>query len=78
MKERNNSVAIRAITIGKDKRSEKISLEEYKKVIDFKIKALKYRNSIGVKKNCWINYLIKECVGIFVVRVESVMKQWVE
>ena len=49
MKERNNSVAVRAVTIGKDKRSEKISLEEYKKVIDFKIKALKYRNSIGVK-----------------------------
>ena len=49
MKERNNSVAVRAITISKDKRSEKISLEEYKKVIDFKIKALKYRNSIGVK-----------------------------
>ena len=49
MKERNNSVAVRTITIGKDKRSEKISLEEYKKVIDFKIKALKYRNSMGVK-----------------------------
>lgn len=49
MKERNNSVAVRANIISEDKRSEKISLEDYKKVIDFKIRALKYRNSIGVK-----------------------------
>lgn len=49
MKERNNSVAVRANIINKDKRSEKISLEDYRKVIDFKVKALKYRNSIGVK-----------------------------
>ena len=49
MKERNDSVAIKAKLISKDKRSEKISVEDYKKVIDFKIRALKYRNSIGVK-----------------------------
>ena len=49
MKERNDSVTVRANLLSKDKRSEKISLEDYKKVIDFKIKALKYRNSIGVK-----------------------------
>ena len=49
MENRNDSVAVRAKIISKDKRSEKISLEDYKKVIDFKIKALKYRNSIGVK-----------------------------
>ena len=49
MKEGNNSVAVRVNMLGKDKRSEKISLEDYRKVIDFKVKALKYRNSIGVK-----------------------------
>ena len=49
MKERNNSAVVRANIINKDKRSEKISLEDYRKVIDFKVKALKYRNSIGVK-----------------------------
>lgn len=49
MENRNDSVAVRAKIINKDKRSEKISLEDYKKVIDFKIRALKYRNSIGVK-----------------------------
>ena len=49
MENRNNSVVVKANIISKDKRSEKISLEDYKKVIDFKIKALKYRNSIGVK-----------------------------
>ena len=51
MKERDNSVDIKANRvniINKDKRSEKISLEDYRKVIDFKIKALKYRKSIGV------------------------------
>ena len=49
MENKNDSVVVRAKIISKDKRSEKISLEDYKKVIDFKIKALKYRNSIGVK-----------------------------
>ena len=52
MKERDNSVDVkvnRVNVINKDKRSEKISVEDYKKVIDFKIRALKYRNSIGVK-----------------------------
>ena len=49
MENRNDSVVVKANIISKDKRSEKISLEDYKKVIDFKIKALKYRNSIGVK-----------------------------
>ena len=48
MKERNNSVDVRVKIVSKDKRSEKISLEDYRKVIDFKIKALKYRKSIGV------------------------------
>ncbi len=58
MENRNDSVAVKANIISKDKRSEKISLEDYKKVIDFKIRALKYRNSIGVEK--WlkvINYM---------------------
>ena len=49
MEKRNDSVVVKANIISKDKRSEKISLEDYKKVIDFKIRALKYRNSIGVK-----------------------------
>ena len=49
MENKNDSVAVKAKLISKDKRSEKISVEDYKKVIDFKIKALKYRNSIGVK-----------------------------
>lgn len=49
MENRNDSVAVRAKIISKDKRSEKISLEDYKKVIDFKIRALKHRDSIGVK-----------------------------
>ena len=49
MENKNDSVVARAKIISKDKRSEKISLEDYKKVIDFKIRALKYRNSIGEK-----------------------------
>lgn len=49
MENKNDSVVVKANIISKDKRSEKISLEDYKKVIDFKIRALKYRNSIGVK-----------------------------
>ena len=49
MENKNDSVVVRAKIISKDKRSEKISLEDYKKVIDFKIRALKYRNFIGVK-----------------------------
>ena len=49
MENKNDSVVVKENTISKDKRSEKISLEDYKKVIDFKIKALKHRNSIGVK-----------------------------
>ena len=49
MENKNDSVVVKAKIISNDKRSEKISLEDQKKVIDFKIKALKYRNSIGVK-----------------------------
>ena len=49
MENRNDSVVVKANIISKDKRSEKISLEDYKKVIHFKIRALKYRNSMGVR-----------------------------